>query len=172
MTLEDGEIDEARGTPAEMIMRSEAARARRGPDGTMPADEDDDGDREAPARPEDDERGEAEWADESPSNPFLDSLSWQQLLAFINGDTSNVCLHDGLTFEAVSNELEKLVQEMADEGDEFLLYIRHMASKVKKMPMVPVLAMIIDACDKILRVRRFNVSTSVDGQENTPVSAV
>ena len=167
--LEEGEIlEDDASTPAEHVMDFAAADRRCGPDGTLPADDDGDAAREARA-PGRDGFGEVDDEGAPPSSGFFADMTWDELVDFINSDPSSVSLHSGLSFEAVSVELEARLQAMADDGDELLMYVRLMASKVKMMPMAPVLAMMLDAADKVLRARRFNVSTSVDGQDNTPV---
>ena len=49
-----------------------------------------------------------------------------------------------------------------------MLYIRRMAATVKKMPMAPVLCLLMSAVNMTLRLRRYNISTSVDGEKSVP----
>ena len=79
----------------------------------------------------------------------LATKSWEELLELLTDDPSALDLHQGLTFDAVAKELETKAQQLADQGDELMAYVRKIASHVKKMPMVPNLALLRSMGDMV-----------------------
>jgi len=98
----------------------------------------------------------------------LAGKSWGDLISLLQNDPAGINLHTGLTFDEVAKELEARLQSLAAEGDSLMLYIRRMAATVKKMPMAPVLCLLMSAVNMTLRLRRYNISTSVDGEKSVP----
>ena len=89
-----------------------------------------------------------------------EALKMGALLELLMGNETLLDLTEGLTFEGAAKELEQRLQKLADGGDLLLQRIRKIASKIKEMPMTPVLAMLRVQADFLLRLRRANVSTS------------
>ena len=98
----------------------------------------------------------------------LAGKSWGDLMSLLQNDPAGINLHTGLTFDEVAKELEARLQSLAAEGDSLMLYIRRMAATVKKMPMAPVLCLLMSAVNMTLRLRRYNISTSIDGEKSVP----
>jgi hypothetical protein len=95
-------------------------------------------------------------------------LGWSLLLDTLRSEGSLIDLQANLNFEAAANELESRLQKLADEGDPLMLEIRRIAGSVKEMPLAPVLVMLKFQADCLLRIRRANISTSLDGEKSTP----
>lgn len=107
--------------------------------------------------------------DDPPSlGETLAGKSWGDLISLLQSDPAGINLHTGLTFDEVAKELEAKLQSLAAEGDVLMLYIRRMAATVKKMPMAPVLCLLMSAVNMTLRLRRYNISTSIDGEKSVP----
>jgi transcriptional regulator of acetoin/glycerol metabolism len=130
------------------------------------------------------------------------TLSWEEVLKKIELDPSSLDLHKHLDWDGNAEELETVLQHLADENDELMIEIRQIASTVSKMPMAPILCLrasldfnllphatparltgkvncqparftgvhnaVKSAADMLLRARRANISTSVEGHERTP----
>ena len=110
--------------------------------------------------------------DDNDRPPSLDDTlagkSWGDLISLLQNDPAGINLHTGLTFDEVAKELEARLQSLAADGDPLMLYIRRMAATVKKMPMAPVLCLLMSAVNMTLRLRRYNISTSIDGEKSVP----
>ena len=97
--------------------------------------------------------------DDPPSlGETLAGKSWGDLISLLQSDPAGINLHTGLTFDEVAKELEAKLQSLAAEGDVLMLYIRRMAATVKKMPMAPVLCLLMSAVNMTLRLRRYRNS--------------
>lgn len=85
------------------------------------------------------------------------SVMWEAIRVLLAEDPAGISLHEGLSHDAIAEELEVRLQAMADDGDEVMVFIRELAACVTRMPMVPVLALLANATDMVLRLRRMNV---------------
>jgi hypothetical protein len=90
----------------------------------------------------------------------LEELSWNELLTTVEADSTTLDFHAGLNSDAVADELERKLVELADSGDVLMVEIRKISECVEKMPMAPILALMCSAADGFLRLRRLLVSTT------------
>ena len=87
------------------------------------------------------------------------TASWAEIVSQVRASCSFE-LHDGLTFEHVSEELEQFWQDKAAAGDELAVECKEIAATVDGLPIAPCVTMLRKAHQDALRLQKFLLATA------------